>query len=644
MSENHRIRPYGSWESRVSTELITAGSIRLSSPAADQGKLYWIEGRPQEQGRSVLICRDQTGQELELSPASFNIRSRVHEYGGAPWLAAAGRCWFIDFADQRIYETGPAGPTSLTDKSSRRYADMEFDQLRGRLLAVCEDHPENAQEACNTLAAIDLQTGQQTPLVQGADFYSNPRLSPNGKQLAWLSWNHPQMPWDGSELWLAELSPEGEPGNPRRLAGSSEESIFQPQWGPDGRLFFVSDADGWWNLFCWDGHSCRQITHEKAEMGLPQWVFGMSTYGLLDQDTAIASFRGPGLAQVLRIDLASGQTRTLELPCSSIEHLAIQDGTLLVLGGSPDQALTLYAGNAETSELEAIKCSVSLELESEWVSRGTYLEFPSGDGDLSRGYYYPPWNPNTQGPDQQAPPLIVMCHGGPTAGASPVLDLRIQFWTSRGFAVLDVDYRGSTGYGRHYRRALYGKWGVADVEDCVSGSRFLCQQGLADPKRLLIRGSSAGGYLVLCAAAFHEQFSAGASYYGIGDLESLFADTHKFESRYDRSLLGDGDLNRLCAQRSPARHAESIHMPLIMFQGLDDKVVPPAQSENMFRILKAKGVPVAYLTFEGEGHGFRKARTIADSLQSELAFYCRILGISPAGSLPEVAINNFPGS
>jgi dipeptidyl aminopeptidase/acylaminoacyl peptidase len=315
-----------------------------------------------------------------------------------------------------------------------------------------------------------------------------------------------------------------------------------------------------------------------------------------------------------------------------------------VLGGSADQALTLYAGNAATGTLEPIKRSLSVELESEWIAKGTYLEFPSGESDSSRGYYYPPCNPITRGPDQHAPPLIVMCHGGPTASASPVLDLRIQFWTSRGFAVLDVDYRGSTGYGRHYRRALYGKWGVADVEDCVNGSRFLCQQGLADPDRLLIRGSSAGGYLVLCAAAFHEQFSAGASYYGIGDLESLFGDTHKFESHYDRSLLGDGNLDWLCQQRSPARHVESIHMPLIMFQGLDDKVVPPAQSENMFSLLEKNGVPVAYLAFEGEGHGFRKARTIADSLQSELAFYCRILGISPAGSLPEVAIKNFPAS
>ncbi len=644
MSANHRIRPYGSWESCVSTELITGESIRLSSPAADQGKLYWIEGRPQEQGRSVLICRDQAGQDLELSPAPFNVRSRVHEYGGAPWLAAAGRCWFIDFSDQRIYETGPGGPIPLTGKSSRRYADMEFDQARGRLLSVCEDHAESAQEPRNTLAAIDLQTGQHTLLAEGADFYSNPRLSPDGKQLAWLCWNHPQMPWDGSELWLGELTAEGELQNSRRLAGSSQESIFQPQWGSDGRLFFVSDLDEWWNLFSWDGHECRQLTHEQAEMGLPQWVFGMSTYGLLDQHTAIASFRGPGLYRVLRIDLASGQTRSLKLPCSSIEHLAIQDGSLLVLGGSPDQVLTLYAGDAATGRLEPVTRSLSLELESGWVSRAAYLEFPTVAGELSRGYYYPPCNPHTRGPDKQTPPLIVMCHGGPTACASPVLDLRIQFWTSRGFAVFDVDYRGSTGYGRPYRRALYGKWGVADVEDCVRGSRFLCQQGLADPGRLLIRGSSAGGYLVLCAAAFHGEFSAGASYYGIGDLESLFGDTHKFESRYDRSLLGDGDFNQLCEQRSPARHADSIHMPLIMFQGLDDKVVPPAQSENMFRILKTKGVPVAYLTFEGEGHGFRKALTIADSLQSELAFYCRILGISAAGSLPEVAIQNFPTS
>ena len=635
------ILPYGSWPSRISTDLLTGDSIRLSSPAADQGAIYWIEGRPEENGRSVLMRRDSGGTTRELSPKPFNVRSRVHEYGGAPFIAAGGRCWFINFKDQHIYEAGPDGPRDVAGYPNHRYADFELDANRGRLLAVCEVHQEQG-EPRNSLVAVDLDSGELKTLASGKDFYSNPRLSPDGKRLAWLCWSHPNMPWDSSELWVGEFNARGELENCQQLAGSAEESIFQPLWAGDGRLFYVSDADDWWNLYCRDENGCRQITREKAEMGLPQWVFGMSTYGLVDAQTAVASFKGPGQNTAMTINLDTGETRTLAVPCAAIEHLAVEDGRILLLGGSPSRANTLYCCEPDGTRLEILKQSVALELDDAWISQPSYIEFPTSDGQGSRGYHYPPQNPMASGPDGELPPLIIVCHGGPTAGTSTAMDLRIQFWTSRGFAVFDVDYRGSTGYGRPYRRALYGKWGVADVEDCVYGSRYLCEMGLADPKRLLIRGSSAGGYLVLCAAAFHRQFSAGASYYGIGDLQSLLEDTHKFESRYDNTLLGGGNVNEIIAQRSPARHAEDVRMPLILFQGLNDKVVPPEQSENMYNILLKQGLPVAYLAFEGEGHGFRNAQTIATSLQSELAFYGRILGIAVAGDLPEVAIQNLP--
>ena len=640
-TQHSRPLPYGSWPSEISTDLITGSSIRLSSPAADQGTLYWVEGRPQENGRSVLVCRDPDGTTRELTPAPFNVRSLVHEMGGAPFVAASGRCWFVNLKDQHIYETGPGEPQELAGRPDHRFADLQLDVPRERLLAVCEVHVED-EEATNSLVAIDLDSGDLKTLAQGRNFYSNPRVSPDGKRMVWLCWDHPNMPWDNTELWMGEFNSHGELENCQQLAGSAMESIFQPLWAEDGRLFFVSDADDWWNLYCRDENGCRQVTREKAEMGLPQWVFGMSTYGLVDRHTAVASFKGPGENTARTIDLATGTTRNLDIPCSAIEHLAVEDGTLLILGGSTAQANTLYCCKPDGSELETLKQSVATELDDEWISRPRYLEFPTSDGQISRGYHYPPSNPLAHGLDGELPPLIIICHGGPTAGTSTVMDLRIQFWTSRGFAVFDVDYRGSTGYGRPYRRALYGKWGIADVEDCVHASRYLCEEGLADPRRLLIRGNSAGGYLVLCAAAFHRQFTAGASYYGIGELKSLLEQTHKFESRYDHTLLGGSDVNEIIAQRSPARHAEDIRMALILFQGLNDKIVPPEQSENMYNILLKKGLPVSYLSFEGEGHGFRNGQTIATCLKSELAFYGRILGIAVSGELPQVAIQNLP--
>lgn len=635
-------RPCGNWPSPVSTDLITGDAVRLSSPGADRGQLYWIEGRPSEAGRSVLVRRAADGSVTDLTPQPYSVRSKVHEYGGAAYLAAAGRCWFVNARDQGIYETAPGEPRLLTSEAGCRYADLELDPLRERLLAICEHHGDG-KEAANFLVDVDLATGERRTLVRGADFYSNPRLSPDGRQLAWLCWHHPQMPWDGTELWLADLDETGLPHNPRRVAGSDTESVFQPLWSPDGQLYYVSDADNWWNLYCWDGSDCRQVTREQAEMGLPQWVFGMSTWGLLDEHTAIASLRSPGAQRVVRVNLADGVCQVIAQPFTGIEHLAVQDRCLLALGGSPGQPMALAAAPAGEPTLQLIRHSVSSPLAPDWISQPRYLEFPSAGGSKARGFYYPPTNPGCRPMPGESPPLIIIAHGGPTGATSTIMDLRIQFWTSRGFAVFDVDYRGSTGYGRHYRRSLYGHWGVADVEDCVHGARHLCQQGLADPDRLIIRGSSAGGYLVLCAAAFHDQFRAGASYYGIGELQSLFEHTHKFESRYDRSLLGEGELSELFASRSPARHAEKINTPLIFFQGLDDKVVPPDQSENMYRILRDHGLPVAYLPFDGEGHGFRAAETIAVSLMSELAFYARILGLSPAEPLPTIPLANPPG-
>lgn len=638
-----RIAPYGSWRSPVSTGMITGQSVRLSGASGCGAYTYWIESRPGEGGRSVIVRRGPEGQLTDMNPPPYNARSRVHEYGGGAMLAREGQCWFVNFEDQQIYrcEAGKV-PLAVSSQPSCRFADLELDEQRRRLLAVCEDHSGPGHPE-NLLVAISLADGHLSPLVRGADFYSNPRLSPDAGRLAWLSWNHPHMPWDSSELWVADLDEQGLPQAATRVAGGEGISIFQPQWGPDGKLYFVSDADQWWNLYCWDGSGVRQVTREHAELGQPQWVFGMSTYGLLDQDTALGAFRAGGASDVRRIDLHSGATHSLGLPLDAVEHLALHGKQVLMLAASHDSPPGIYASDSLGGELRLLKESFPLALPGAYISSPEHVRFASGEGAHAHGFFYPPCNPGFQPPPGESPPLIVTCHGGPTAAASAGLDLRVQYWTSRGFAVLDVDYRGSTGYGRNYREALYGRWGVADVEDCVNGALHLAALGKADPGRLLIRGGSAGGYLVLCAAAFHDVFKAGASYYGIGELESMFAHTHKFESHYDRSLLGEGDLAQLLEQRSPARHARSIGMALIFFQGMDDRVVPPEQSEQMVGILRQQGVPVAYLSFEGEGHGFRAAQTISRCLEAELAFYARILQLDVAEPLPELAIDNLAG-
>lgn len=633
----------GTWPSPITTKLITGDSVRLSAPSVDGADIYWVESRPSEMGRSVIVRRSGDGSTRDLVPPPFNVRSRVHEYGGGAYLATAGRCWFVNFDDQQIYEAASTQrPQRLTNLASCRFADMEPDLGRNRLLAVCEDHSGTGQ-ASNSIAQIDLASGQLKTLLEGADFYSNPRLSPDGKQLAWLCWNHPQMPWDGTELWVASLDPQGEVGQARMVAGGARESVFQPQWGQNGSLYFVSDADQWWNLYRWESGTSRQLTHEKAEMGLPQWVFGMSTYGLVDQRRAVAVFRSGGSCQARLVALDSGETRALDLQFSTIEHVEVDAEKLLLLAATDHSPPAVISCALSASRALVLRQGFELALDPKWIARPEHIRFATSNGEAAYGFFYPPTNPDRAPLEHELPPLIVTCHGGPTSAASPGLDLRLQYWTSRGFAVLDVDYRGSTGYGREYRESLYGRWGIADVEDCVNGAQQLAAMGKVDPERLLIRGGSAGGYVVLCAASFHDVFRAGASYYGIGELESMFAHTHKFESHYDRSLLGEGDQGEILAQRSPARHAEKIRMALIFFQGMDDKVVPPEQSERMFEIVKQQGAATAYLAFENEGHGFRNADTISRCLNAELAFYARVLNLGMEKAPADLQIENLSG-
>lgn len=636
----------GTWQSPISADLIVGGSVRLVQPGIDGDDIYWIESRPSEQGRSVLVKRRPDGRCTDLTPAPFNARSKVHEYGGGAYRASRGRCWFVNFEDQGIYEA-PDGesPRLLTVADGRRFADLVYDAGRARLIAVCEDHRDPG-EPRNYLVSIALADGGIEDFATGYDFYSSPRLSRDGQRIAWICWRHPNLPWDRTELWVADLDATGSPVAGRRVMAAEAEAAQQPVWRDDGSLLFVSDADDWWNLYCWvDDGDCgqaRQITRERAELGQPAWTFCMQNYGVGENGEVVGCFVGDAVSSLRRIDTVSGRTSAIECAYGVIEHLEVDGRRAIMLAGGGDRPMAIVQVDLDTARPRVLREAHELPVEVDDLSFPQAISYRTSDDEHAHALYYPPANQRFCVPPGEAPPLVVTCHGGPTSASTPALDLRIQYWTTRGFAVLDVNYRGSTGYGRKYRQSLYGRWGLADVDDCVYGALHLSRQGLADADRLVIRGGSAGGYTTLCALTFHDTFRAGASYFGIGELESMFAHTHKFESRYDHWLFGlNGNREEIIEARSPARHAERIDCPVIFFQGLDDKVVPPQQSEHLVEILRSKGLPVAYLAFEGEGHGFRRADTIKSCLEAELDFYATILGFGMTDRAPSIEIENF---
>jgi dipeptidyl aminopeptidase/acylaminoacyl peptidase len=520
---------------------------------------------------------------------------------------------------------------------------MILDAQRERLICVREEHLQDGREPTNSLVGVDLRDGAVTILAEGHDFYASPCMSPDAKRLAWMSWDHPDMPWDSSALWLARLAADGTPAPAERLAGGNGASVFQPAFRDDGELFFVADPDGWWNLHHWDDGAIRCLLPMRAEFARPQWQFAMSTYGFDADGRIICCYSQGGFWHLARLNTDDGALEAIHTGFTDIQAIAVAgDRTLLIGGGGTRTAVvaTLDAANGASTVLRE---SAPRTFAEDYVSVPEAITFATGDGEQAHAFYYPPRNPEYRARDDERPPLIVIGHGGPTGACSATLNLALQFWTSRGFAVLDVNYRGSTGYGRTYRELLAGRWGIADVEDCINGARHLVSTGRADAARLAIRGSSAGGYTTLAALTFHDVFAAGASYYGVSDLETLARDTHKFESRYLDRLIGayPQERDRYVA-RSPIHAVERLSCPVIFFQGLEDKVVPPSQAERMVEALRAKGLPVAYLAFEGEQqqHGFRKADTIERTLQAELGFYARVFGFAPADALPALAIDN----
>ncbi len=642
MMTRETLAPYGSWKSPITSDEIVQGSLALMEHVVDGEDVYLLEGRPQEGGRGVVVRIDADGQKTDVTPGGFNVRTRVHEYGGGAFTVYRGEVYFSNFNDHQVYKqkVGQA-PEVLTRDEGMRYADFLMDDRYDRLICVRESH-EGAGEAVNELVSINIKTGMVSVLATGADFYASPCLNAEKTKLAWMSWNHPLMPWDGSELWLADLDENGQLVQSKKVSGSQDESIFQPSFSPDGMLYFVTDKTNWWNLFRYTGERVEPVFMRSAEMGVPQWVFGLSTYGFLSAKDILVTYEEKGHWKLAKVDASTRKWTSIPAPYTYFSDVRVGTGRVFMMAASPTEPLVLVAADFALEHFTELENSVSRVMDPGYMPIPEVVEFPSEDGMKAHGIFYSPKNQDYDGLPDELPPLIVMSHGGPTSETHAVYNLKIAYWTSRGFAVLDVNYGGSTGYGRVYRERLKGNWGVVDVEDCVSGAKYLVERGDVDEKRLAIRGGSAGGYTTLCALAFSDVFKAGASYYGVSDAETLATDTHKFESRYTFGLIGPyPEMKELYHERSAIYHVDRLNCPVIFFQGLDDKIVLPDQSEKMYEALKAKGIPTSYVTFAGEGHGFRSAAAIKQTLENELYFYAQVFDFSLADAVAEVEIDNW---
>jgi dipeptidyl aminopeptidase/acylaminoacyl peptidase len=635
--------PYGSWKSPITSDLIVAGTVGLEQVCLDGDDIYWIEARPAEAGRNVIVRRTPDGKTTDVTPPPFNARTRVHEYGGGAYTVADGLVYFSNFIDQRLHRQRPGEtPQPITPATELRYADAVVDRRRGRLICVREDHTIAGREPVNTLTGVKLdEMNAGEVLVAGSDFFSSPRLNPDGSRLAWLAWNHPNMPWDETELWVADINADGSLGQRVKITSGSGVSIFQPEWSPDGVLYFVSDHSGWWNLYRWRNGTVESLCPRDDEFGRPQWLFNWPTYAFASGSRVVCSYCDGGTWELALLDTSTNHVERVPTFFTDIGYVRATPGQAVFTAASPRDPLAIVRLDLSTGVYEALRQSSSVNLDAASVSVPRPIEFPTADGKTAHAFYYPPQNRDFTAPANERPPLLVRCHGGPTSFSSIALRLEYQYWTSRGIGVLDVNYGGSTGYGREYRQRLNDRWGIVDVDDCVNGARYLVEQGEVDGKRLAIRGGSAGGYTTLAALTFREVFRAGASYYGVSDLELLVKDTHKFESRYLDRLIGPyPERKDLYVQRSPIHYTDRLSCPVILFQGLEDKVVPPNQAELMVAALRAKGLPVAYVTFEGEQHGFRKAESIKRSLDGELYFYGRIFGFELAEPVEPVPIEN----
>lgn len=613
-----KILPYTTWESPITAEKVCEEIKFYGNLSFDQGNLYWTEVRPSEKGRSVIVSEQGT-----LTPPGYNVRTRVHEYGGKSHTIHNGTIYFVNFEDQRIYIQNENEVRPLTAEGIR-FGDLCATE-KG-LIAIGERHRgKQYTDVDNFLSYIDKSSGTHTILTSGYDFYSSPCLSPDGKTVSWLSWNFPNMPWDGTELWTADFS-EGSINNAKKVAGGKEESIFQPQWSPDGFLYFVSDKNGWWNLYRLKENEYEAIYPLEAEFGTAQWLLGMSSYSFTNEGLICTYFKNSETYLAL-INLNTKEMQPLLVNGNYFNQIRSEGTIAAYIKGNETSASAIFKLDLDTMKETVLAENKASEIDSSYFSAAKPIEFPSKDGRISYGYYYSPKNKDFTGPKGELPPLIIEVHGGPTANVTGVFNLRMQYWTSRGYAVLDVNYGGSTGYGREYRRLLNNNWGVVDVEDCEAGAKYLIEQGLINPNKIAITGGSAGGYTALAGLAFTNTFSVAASYFGVADPALLTQTTHKFEAHYFDLIVAPYPARKdIYDERSPLKHVNNIKNPVVFFQGLEDKIVTPDQSELMYEALKKRNITTSIFNYAGEGHGFRRAENLIDSLRQEHTFYQQVFG------------------
>lgn len=659
-------KPFGSWTSPFSASDIAAGVIKVAQPHWDGGDLYWLEGRPLEGGRNVIVKRSAAGTVEDVLPAPFNARTRVHEYGGGDYMVVDGTIYFSNFSDQQVYVLKAGSlPTSLAGNDRTRFADYNYDRKRKLVFCVMETHGENEHDVVNSIVSIN-EKGEIVQLAGGADFYMAPRISPDGRFACYVQWNHPNMPWDESELYLAELDDDGKASKVERVAGGKELSVSSPQWGDDGTLYFVSEETGYWNLYKIDAEhllgslskdlyaKAVPVLKEEREHALPAWVFGMSNYAPLKDGNVLLSANGCGTWGLILLEkdgIGGMKPSSIAAPYTSFAYVKAGNKQAAMCAGSPDTFNALVSFDLKEHTFKTERATTELRVEQKYISKPQTIEFKTEGNKTAFAFFYPPKNDDFEAPSGELPPLIVFSHGGPTGQTSNDLRLSIQYWTSRGFAIADVNYGGSTGFGREYRERLKKSWGIVDMHDCENAARYLASQGLVDKDRMAIAGGSAGGYTTLCALTFGNVFRAGASHFGVSDLEALALDTHKFESRYLDRLVGDYPAEKdIYRSRSPIHFTDKLSCPIIFLQGTEDKVVPPSQSEAMVEALKKKKLPVSYVLFQGEQHGFRQAKNIARALEAELYFYSRVfdfeLGnpVEPVEIVNEDALQKVPGS
>jgi dipeptidyl aminopeptidase/acylaminoacyl peptidase len=648
------ISPYGSWASPLSAEALAAGGINFSDLRSANGRLYWVENVPARGGEVALFSFGE-GVSTQVTPNGANVRTRVHEYGGAPFIVVGDTIYYSQLSDQRLYELKPGGTPMPVTPPNYRYADCialpRAEKSAAALLCVREDHTDPAHVR-NALVRLPLAgagagagVGPGEVLFDGSDFVSYPRLSPDGRRLAFITWNHPNMPWDGTELKVAELTAAGlKP--PRVVAGGAAESVLEPQWDADGTLYFISDRSGFWNLYADRAGGAQPIWPRAAEFAAPLWSFGQSNYVLLGDGRAVVCFRERGIARLAVVDLKKGTGRELDLPFVEFSHLTGVDSQhVAAVAGHAKSLASIVRIDIDSGKATALRSAGESPLQGDSISSAVPIDFPSAHGRTAHAFYYAPTNPRYRPVAGTLPPLLALVHGGPTSQASPALRSSVQFWTSRGIAVVDVNYGGSSGYGRAYRQLLNGSWGVVDVEDVIAAVRFLVRTQRADGMRTAISGGSAGGYTVLVALSTSDVFHAGTDRFGVSDMTALARDTHKFESRYLDSLIGPlPEAQAIYDARSPLNHLDGFKVPVLVLQGADDPVVPPNQSQRIVDALRARQVPVAYILYPGESHGFRKPETIINSQQAELAFYGRVFGFKPADRLPPVKIEGLTAS